>query len=203
MDPASVFARKTYLGGKLALVIDNRNNELFPTRGMLWTNDILMARGMGTGAKNIISYTTDMKVYASLSQPAKLVAILKLGGGRIYSKNFEYFQAMNFGANNSLYSFRKNRYAGRGSIYGSLEMRVKIADVNSYILPGVFGFTAFYDVGRVYHKDAPGNKGWHTGYGGGFYYIPFNLFVITATAGYSEGEKVFNFSLGTRINLTY
>ena len=33
-------------------------------------------------------------------------------------------------------------------------------------------------------------------YGGGFYYMPFNLFAITATAGFSDGEKMLNFSLG-------
>ncbi len=202
LDSNAIFGKKSYLGGKLALILDNRNNELFPTRGMLWTNEITMAKGMGNGTHNFTSYTTEMKVFASLREPAKLVAIFKMGGGRIYSKNFEYFQAMNFGANNSLYSFRKNRYAGRGSIYGGLEMRVKIADVNSYILPGVFGFTSFFDIGRIYQRGTPG-KGWHTGYGAGLYYIPFNLFVITATAGFSDREKVFNFSLGTRINLTY
>jgi len=202
LDSQIIFSRKTYVGGKLALILDNRNNELIPTRGMLWTNEILVTKGMGTGAHNFISYTTDMKVYASLSEPAKLVAILKMGGGRIYSKYFEYFQAMTFGANNSLYSFRKNRYAGRGSIYGSLETRIKITDVDSYILPGVLGFTVFFDIGRIYHKVLPG-RAWHTGYGGGLYYVPFNLFVITATAGFSEGENVFNFSLGTRINLTF
>jgi hypothetical protein len=127
---------------------------------------------------------------------------VKLGGGRIYSKNFEYFQAMSFGAYNSLYSFRKNRYAGRGSMYGSFEVRYKLLDVDSYILPGVFGITGFIDGGRIYQKGSQG-KFWHAGVGGGFYYIPFNLFVITATAGFSRGESLLNFSLGTRINLTF
>jgi hypothetical protein len=203
LDSSVIFSKKSYLGSKVSLILDNRNNELFPTRGMLWINEIVMMKGMGNGSNNFSSYTTDMKVYASLKEPAKLVAILKLGGGRIYSKQFQYFQAMNFGANNALYSFRKNRYAGRGTIYGSLEMRVKIADVNSYILPGAFGFTGFFDVGRVFQKGTTGNVGWHTGYGGGLYFVPFNLFVITATAGFSQSERIFNFSLGTRINLTY
>jgi hypothetical protein len=201
MDSSSIFGQKTYLGIKAGMVLDNRNNELWPTRGMLWTNDIIALKGMGS-ANNYIAYVTDMKVYASLTEPARLVSVLKLGGGRIYSKNYEYFQAMNFGVNNSLYSFRKNRFTGRGTIYGSIELRYKLLDVNSYILPGELGIIGFYDVGRVFEKSLPGKR-WHTGYGGGFYFTPFKLFVITATAGVSKGEPLYNFSLGTRVNFTF
>ena len=87
-------------------------------------------------------------------------------------------------------------------MYGSLEMRYKLLDVNSYVLPGELGVIGFYDVGRVFEKNLPGRK-WHSGYGAGFYYIPFKLFVITATAGFSKGEPLYNFSLGTRVNFTF
>ncbi|MBK9568521.1 MAG: hypothetical protein IPO53_00395 [Chitinophagaceae bacterium] len=29
LDSADIFSRKTYLGGKLALLLDNRNNDFF------------------------------------------------------------------------------------------------------------------------------------------------------------------------------
>jgi hypothetical protein len=201
LDSSRIFGKKQYLGGKLSFLLNNLNNELFPTRGMHWTNDFYALRGM-KGASNYLAYVSDMKVYASLTDPAKLVSVLKLGWGRIYSKNYEYFQAMNFGVTQSLYSFRKNRYSGRGMMYGSLEMRLKLADINSYILPGALGILGFYDVGRIFEKTLPGKK-WHTGYGGGFYFIPFNLFLITATAGISEGEPVYYFSVGTRVNISF
>ena len=201
LDSSSVFGRKQYLGVKFGIVLDNRNNELWPTRGIHWTNDLIGLSGMGS-AKTYIAYVSDMKVYASLTEAARLVAVLKAGGGRIYSKNYEYFQAMNFGVNNSLYSFRKNRFSGRGTLYGSLEMRLKLLDVNSYILPGPLGIIGFYDVGRVFEKTLPGKR-WHTGYGGGFFFTPFNLFVITATVGVSDEKPLYNFSLGTRVNFTF
>lgn len=201
LDSAHIFDTKQYGGAKLSLLLNNLNNELFPTRGMHWTNDLYALKGFGN-ARNYLAYVSDMKVYASLTEPARLVSVFKFGWGRIYSKHYEYFQAMNFGVSQSLYSFRKNRYAGRSMMYGSLELRLKMADVNSYILPGAFGILGFYDVGRVFERTLPGKK-WHSGYGGGFYFIPFNLFVITATAGISEGEPVFYFTLGTRINISF
>ena len=53
-----------------------------------------------------------MKVYASLSDPARVVAVLGVGGGRIYSKHFEYFQALSLGAEQGLHGFRKKQVYG-------------------------------------------------------------------------------------------
>ena len=202
LDSADIFSKKSYAGGKLALLIDNRNNDLFPTRGMRWYNEFVGAAGVSTGSNNYFKFTSDMAIYASLKDPAKVVAVLRMGYGHIYSKNYEYFQAMTIGANNVLNGFRKNRYAGTSSFYTSLEMKVKLFDVNSFILPGPFGISGFYDVGRVKLKEEKSHT-WHTAFGGGFYFMPFNLFVISASAGFSEGEKMLNFTLGTKINLTY
>ena len=68
----------------------------------------------------------DMTVYASLSEARKLMGILRVGGGHIFSKNFEYFQALNLGANNYLRGLRKDRFSGSGLFYSSFELRVKI-----------------------------------------------------------------------------
>lgn len=202
LDSADVFSKKNYAGGKLALLIDNTNKEFFPTRGMHWYTEFVGMTGLTNGSNNYFRYTSDMTIYASFSDPAKVVAILKAGGGHIFSKNYEYFQALTMGANNGLNGFRKNRFAGTSSFYSSLELKIKLFDINSYILPGSFGISTFYDIGRVWLKGESSRK-WHAAYGGGIYYMPFNLFAISATAGFSEGEKMLNFTLGTKFNLTY
>jgi|CXWL01.1.fsa_nt_gi predicted MPP superfamily phosphohydrolase len=202
LDSNDIFSNKTYAGGKLAFSVDNRNKEFFPTRGIYWYNELTGVTGVTKGSDDYIKFSSDMTIYLSLREPAKLVAILKMGGGHIFSKQYEYFQALTLGANNSLNGFRKNRYAGTSSFYSSLELKVKLFDVNSFILPGPFGITGFYDAGRVWLKGEQSKK-WHGAYGAGFYYMPFNLFAITATTGFSEGEKMLNFTLGTKINLTY
>ena len=203
LDSADIFSKKNYAGAKFAMLVDNTNKEFFPTRGMRWYNELTGVTGLTKGSDDYIKFTSDMALYASLSEPAKLVAIFKMGWGHIFSQKYEYFQALTLGANNSLNGFRKNRYAGTSSFYTSIELKMKLFDVNSFILPGPFGLTAFYDIGRVWLRNAPRSRTWHGAYGGGIYYMPFNLFAITATAGFSDGQKMLNFSLGTRINLTY
>jgi hypothetical protein len=202
LDSADIYTKKSWLGPKLVMKLDNRNNEVFPTRGILWNNEFTAAFGMNDSSENYYKLTTDMTIYASLTDPAKIIAVVGLGGGKIFNNDFEYYQAMSLGNTINLHGFRKNRYAGRSSLYGSLELRMKLVDIKSYFLPGQFGITGFYDIGRVWLKGEDSRK-WHSAYGGGLYFIPFNLFVITASAGFSSGEHLFNFTFGTKVNLRF
>lgn len=202
MDSLDLFSKKKYAGVKLGILINNLNKDFFPTRGMYWYTEFQGLKGMGNNSKNFIAYTSDMSIFASFSQAAKLVMILKAGGGHIYSKNYEFFQALSLGGNNGLNGFRKNRYTGSSTFYTSLEFKIKVLEVNSFVLPGTLGISAFYDLGRVWQRQMP-SRTWHNAVGGGIYYMPFNLFAISASAGFAEGQKMLHFNFGTRFNLTY
>ncbi len=201
LDSARVFSNKSYLGGKFVILLDNRNNDFFPTRGMEWRTEFVSLAGL-RNARGYTGLKSDMTLYASMSDPPRFITVMKIGGARIYSKDFEYFQASELGINTGLQGFRKNRFAGKSSLYGRLEFRYKLFNINSYILPGPFGLIGFIDAGRVW-LDGERSRRWHSAYGGGFYFIPFNLFMISATAGYSENERMFHFSIGTKMNITY
>jgi hypothetical protein len=202
LDSMSVYSAKTYLGGKAGMLIDYIDNHFLPTRGIYWNTELVSYAGMSGNAKPITRLVTDMTVYGSLSIPAKAVAILKVGGGHIFNKTFEYFQALNLGQNNFLRGFRKNRFSGRSLAYGSLEMRVKLFRSKSYLFPGDIGLIGFGDVGRVWMPNEISKK-WHSSYGTGLYYTPFNLVIISGTVAFSKEETLFNFSVGTKINLTF
>jgi hypothetical protein len=202
LDSTAVFGKKSFLGVKAAAAIDNRNNELFPTRGVYWYNQLISVAGLTDGSKGITQFSSDMTVYASQREPAKVIAILRLGGAKLLTKNYDFFQAVTIGPNMGLPGFRKNRYAGSSSLYGGIELRIKLFDINSFILPGPFGITTFYNAARVWHPNDINNK-WHGAYGVGFYYNPFNLFSISGSAGFSGKENIVNFTIGTKINLVF
>ena len=201
-DSASVYAIKDYAGGKLKIDINFVNNELLPTRGIQWYSELSSMYGLNNKSKNLTRFTTDMTVYASLSEARKLMGIFRVGTGKIFSKNFEYFQALNLGANNYVRGFRKDRFSGSALFYSSFEVRVKLFKSESYILPGDVGVIGFYDVGKIWMRGQR-SKEWHQSYGGGFYYSPFNIVIVSATAGISDEDKLLNFSLGTKFRLTF
>lgn len=202
LDSMGVYSEKSYLGAKAVIEINNLNSELFPTRGIQWTTDFTSMAGMTSNSRNITRFNSDMAVYASLSYPAKLVALLRFGGGHIFGNEFEYFQAMNLGANNFLRGFRKNRFSGRSLAYNSIELRARLFRSRSYIFPGDVGVVAFHDIGRVWMNNDPSRR-WHNAYGGGIYYVPFNMVIVSATMAFSREENLFNISAGTRINITF
>jgi hypothetical protein len=202
LDSADVYRSKTYAGVKAAVIIDNLNSDLFPTRGIRWSNNVAVMQGISKNTNNLVRLESDMVVYASLKIPAKVVGVIKLGGGHIFNDSIPYFQALSLGQNNVLRGFRKNRFSGHSVAYGSLELRIKLFDSKSYIFPGQVGLVVFNDIGRVWYKGESSKK-WHNAVGGGFYYNPFNVIIVSATIGVSGEETVFNFSLGAKFNLTF
>jgi outer membrane protein assembly factor BamA len=202
LDSANVYKTKTYAGGKMSIVLNNVNSEFMPTRGILWNTQFSALAGINRNSKPLTSLTSDMTVYSSLTDPARVVSILRLGAGHIFSKDYEYFQALNLGQNNFLRGFRKNRFSGTSVAYGSLTLLIKLFDSKSYILPGSVGLIAFDDVGRVWAGNQS-SKLWHNAYGGGLYYSPFNMVLISAAMGFSSEGTLFNLSLGTKFNLTF
>ncbi len=202
MDSARLFSHKAYAGGKFVLLLDNRNNTLFPKRGIEWRNEFFSVGGLTGDSKPYSSFSSDMTVYASRKDPARIVTVLRFGGTRLYGKGFEFFQAASFGQQNGMAAFRKNRFTGHASLYGGVEFRLKLFDINSYMLPGPFGLTGFYNIGRVWWHPEDSKK-WHNGIGGGFYFIPFDLFILSGSAGFYQKEKMFSISLGTRLNMFY
>jgi outer membrane protein assembly factor BamA len=201
LDSNQVYTDKNYLGAKLAMYFDNTNNEVFPTRGVHWENEFLATAGITETSKTFTKISSDMTIYASLSDPARLIGVVSLGGSRIFNKTFEFFQASAIG-NNNLHGFRANRYLGKSTLYTSAELRYRLFNLKSNIIPGPVGLTGFYDLGRVW-LDGEGSKRWHSAYGGGFYYILYNKFMISGSVGFSGKENMLRFVLGTKINLSY
>jgi len=202
LDSSTVYSTKTYAGLKAAVELDNLNSNLFPTRGIRWVNKLTMYRPLSDYGKQVNKFESDMTIYASLKIPARVVGVIKMGGGHMFNDSVDYFQALSLGQNNVLRGFRKNRFTGTSTIYGSLEFRIKLFDSKSYILPGQVGLLVFNDIGRVWYVGEVSRK-WHYDAGGGVYYNPFNLVIMSATVAYSKEEHVFNFSLGTKFNITY
>lgn len=202
LDSADIYKTKVYTGGKLAMQINTVNSELLPTRGFLWNTEFTALAGSNKNSRPFTSLTSDMTLYSSLSDPARVVSIIKLGAGHIFSENYEYFQAMNLGQNNFLRGFRKNRFSGSTLAYGSVSLLIKLFDSKSYIFPGSVGLLAFDDVGRVWTRNQSSHK-WHNSVGGGIYYSPFNILLLSAAVGFSSEETLFNLSIGTKFNLTF
>jgi hypothetical protein len=202
LDSAGVNSQKLYGGGKLVFNIDNLYQQLWPKKGLEWTTELTLLQPLSTNARPFSKVQSDMTLYATLSHPSNLVAVIRAGGGHVLSDSFEYFQAFSLGAHNYLRGFRKNRFTGSSMFYSSAELRWKLFDFNAYVIRGGFGLVGFGETGRVWMKNENSDK-WHTSYGGGAYITPFNMVVVSVVMAVSPEDRLLNASVGTKINLVF
>jgi hypothetical protein len=202
LDSVSIYSDKSYVGGKFAIVVNNINNKLLPTKGVVWNTELTSLFGTNTNSHPITKLTSELTFYASLHNPERMVIILGFGAGHIFNDNYEYFQALSLGSNNFLRGFRKNRFSGQTLAYQTTELRIKLFESGSYFLPGEVGLIGFNEIGRVWVGNETSHV-WHDDFGGGIYYSPYNLSLISFTLAHSKEDDLFNFSISTKFNLNF
>ncbi len=191
-----IYDQKSYLGLKTGFVLDNRDNPILTTRGVLWNTDITYQKGVyNTPPKTtIFNLKTDLSFYYTFKLPAMVSLATRFGGG-INFEDYELYQANTLGGLTNLRGYRRTRFSGKSSFYNNTEVRVRVLNIKSYLFPAYAGILGFYDIGRVWNPSETSNK-WHRGYGGGVWFAPFNMFVFSATYGISEEDTNVNIRAG-------
>src|SRR5690606_31569519 len=148
--------------------------------------------GLDHRAADFSSLDGSVAFYHSFRLPAKLVFAGRIGGGRTFG-NYNFYQAQILSGRTELRGYRKTRFYGDSKLYGNLEARLRLTTFRSYLFPASIGLLGFYDTGRVWYKDENGqdpsangkSTRWHNGWGGGIWFTPFNMAVLSVEAGHS------------------
>jgi outer membrane protein assembly factor BamA len=187
LDHATLFTPRHYFGGDARIAINSRNNNVIPTRGLALDAGIRQLFGVDEKTKALTQMNIDMRIFMSLFRFQRLVLATRWGWAKNYG-DFQFPQAVYLGGTDNLRGYRKQRFAGRAMLYNNTELRIRIANFNTYLFGGIFGIQIFNDIGRVY-MDEEKSKEWHDGYGAGIWIAPIKRFVVTASLAHSEEEK--------------
>jgi hypothetical protein len=188
LNPKTLYQGKLYAGADVGLDIDSRLNPILPTRGLLFNANVRPLFSVNGDNHNITQFNADFKLFISVGSTARLVYALRFGGGRNFGR-YEFQQAQYLSGTENLRGYRKDRFAGRSTFYNNLEVRLKVAEFNTYLFPGSFGLFVFNDVGRVWADHDPSSD-WHVGNGGGIWVAPIKRFVLTGALTRSKEEKL-------------
>jgi hypothetical protein len=189
----------TYAGVNAQYTLDKRNHPLLTTRGIMVNLSGKAIGGLDTRASSFGALEGDVTFYQSFRLPARVVFAWRIGGGHNFG-GYEFYQAQILDGKTELRGYRKTRFYGDSKAFSNLEMRIKLANIRSYLFPASLGILAFEDVGRVWYEDdsgidpSAGGKSslWHNGYGGGVWFTPFNLAVLSVEAAHStEGTLAY------------
>jgi hypothetical protein len=184
----------SFLGGFSEFIIDKRNHPTFTSRGILLNTSGRIMEGLNKNSRSFSSYEGSLAIYHSFRSNSRLTFAVRAGAG-VNTGTYEFYQAQVLDGKTELRGFRKTRFYGDRKFYSNFEMRVKLIRFRSYLFPASLGVMAFHDLGRVWYKNADGidptaedgvSSVWHKGVGGGIWFTPFNLTVVSTEVAHSK-----------------
>lgn len=191
---------KNYLGASWNFTVNKKNNAQLPSRGIVFNLSGRNMAGTRRGSDNFSAYESSLSIYQSLRAPARVVFAARVGGG-LNTGNYEFYQSQILDGKTELRGFRKTRFYGDRKFYTNLEVRIKLFSIRTYLFPASLGVLGFHDFGRVWYKNDNGidpsavsgeSNRWHKGWGGGVWFTPFNLSVLSFEVGHSvEGTLAY------------
>ncbi len=192
---AALYDTKVFAGLVTGLSVDTRNNMQSPTRGIYWNTTVKAMQQLNGAHPSYVQLLSEMNLYTA---PAgnNFVIANRTGFGVIAGQP-SFFQLLYLGGAQTMRGFHTNRFAGKTSLYNNTELRIKLFDFNSYLLPGTVGMIAFNDLGRVW---MPGESSaqWHDSYGAGVYILPAQLIMMQFAMGFSKEGSLPYISIGYR-----
>jgi hypothetical protein len=157
------------VGATLEFSVDTRNAVVAPTRGVRVSARVSYTPevwSVDRGAFGAVDGT--LAAYVSAFGNKQTLAA-RAGGRKIWGA-FPVHDAAFLGGPETIRGFTTDRFAGDASLYGSLEIRPRIAAFR-FLFPNELGVVFFGDAGRVY-VDGRSPGGWHAAAGGGLWIAP-------------------------------
>jgi hypothetical protein len=191
-----VFDTRVYAGLLANAQLDTRNKKTLATKGIYWNTTLSGFKGINQSNSTYGQILSEFSFYWNPDKDSVLVIANRVGVGTTIG-DAAYFQQLKLGGAQNFRGFHTNRFTGKTIAYNNLELRLKVLDFNSYLLPGTLGLIGFNDVGRVW---VPGESSdvWHDGYGGGIYLLPAQLILIEGVVGFSKEGALPYISIGFR-----
>ena len=185
LDHAALYKDRGYVGGRATAIVDDRNDKILTSRGIHWETQFSSYGGLNEASYHYSQLNTDLSLFTSFNTRGNVVISTRLGWGKTFGQ-YQFYQAQFLGGTENLRGYRKFRFAGDEAFYHNIDLRIRLADFQTYLFPGSLGLLFFNDVGRVWLRGQDSNQ-WHDGYGGGFWISPLKRFVLSAS--YAEGTE--------------
>lgn len=185
----NILDRKSYAGLQGQVSFDSRNHHLFPTAGIYWNLAGQWYLGANKHSEIFNKISSDLSLYLSRKVSPRTVLALRFGG-ELNNGQYDFIHAAVLGGKNNLRGYPVTRFYGDAAAYQNTDLRIKLANIHSFYLSGQIGIFGFHDIGRVWAENENSSL-WHNGYGGGVWFSPFGLALITAQYAMSDEYDIF------------
>ncbi len=195
-DSTTLSNEKWHGGLVMNFINDKRSEALLPAWGSYINLRLLAYKGLNNYSKSFAQLSGEIDLYKSVNHRSTIIVVERIGG-TVTVGHPAFYQTAFVGGRENLMGYHLNRFSGQHSLYNNVELRIKLADFASYIVPGQLGLIGFYDIGRVWEANET-SVVWHNGYGGGIYFAPARIIVIRAEVAFSVEGYYPTVTLGFR-----
>jgi hypothetical protein len=191
----NLFAEYNSFGGAAwELKFEKRNEPVFTKRGVTFLASGRSMAGLNHNTDDFNSFESSLAFLHSFRSEGRLVFAARVGGGMTTGKH-AFYQSQILDGKTEIRGYRKTRFYGNEKFFSNFEVRLKLLRFRSYLFPASMGISGFHDIGRVWYKDETGvdptasdgkSNVWHKGWGGGLWFTPFNLTILSTEMAHSE-----------------
>lgn len=193
MENENLYENFYFLGGEASFVYDDRNDPVYPTRGLHFEVKAGHHFGLKSFSEDYSQVSGNLAVYFTLNPLATTVAS-RVGGAHNFGE-FTFFNANYLDLLDNMRGYRRNRFAGRSAAYWNTELRTRLFHFKNYVTPMDVGILLVNDYGRVW-VDNETSDVWHHGYGGGIWIKPYDVLVLSLVNAWSDEGNQIAFNMG-------
>ncbi|MBZ9779098.1 metallophosphoesterase [Psychroflexus sp. CAK8W] len=191
------FDSKNFVSYQSSYQYHSFDDELNPKRGMDFKVELGATMNTKDVDKHFVFLNPHLEFYNAISNDQKWVLRTKATSQLIFNDDYEFYQGAILGARNGLRGFRRDRFIGRESLVGNIDLRHSFNPIKTSFIPLQFGIFGGFDVGRVW-SDVPESNQWQNDYGLGFWVNGADLFSGTFNFFHSDDGFWFSFGFGAK-----
>lgn len=190
-DP-ELFDGLEFVGVRFQMNLKNVNNQAFPSNGIGWRLDAGWKLQLDNTDKHFPYLQAALTLYQQLAPSGNLVFATRVGVWHNFNNKFEFYQGATLGGglteNANFRGVRRERFTGQTSFYNNIDLRLRLFSSENRTLPFAMGIFGGFDHGRVWLQNEDSDT-WHYAYGGGLFFMPFEIAAIQAGVFRSDDQR--------------
>lgn len=191
------FDQKNFVSYQSSYQYQSVDDALSPSRGMDFKVELGATMNTKDTDQHFVFLNPHLEFYNPLTKDKKWVLRTKASSQLIFNDDYEFYQGAILGARNGLRGFRRDRFIGRESFVGNVDLRHSFNSIKTNFIPLQFGVFGGFDVGRVW-ANVPESSQWQNDYGVGFWVNGADLFSGTFNFFHSDDGFWFSFGFGAQ-----
>ena len=195
LQPVPVEIRQYYGGFRAVHSYSNTDNKAYPTLRFDTQLELGWKSNLENGKENNGFIKPMISFSHKLGASGRVVLGTKFKGEFIIGDTFEFYNAASIGGRNGLRGYRDQRFTGKTAFYQNSDLRVRLSDWKTPILPLKVGVFGGFDYGRVWMPDEDSSD-WKTSYGGGFWLTGAELINFNISLFKAKENAYFQFGFG-------